>query len=396
VRILLVHNRYRSAEPSGENHVVESEAHELRQRGHDVQVWGPSSDEIADQSPLRKLLLPARVVWSRDSARALAAALDEDRPDVVHLHNTFPLISGSILPVLRARGVPTVATVHNYRLICAGGSLFRDGQVCHDCLPSSHWPGVRHGCYRESRVATAPVALSNAVHDDRWKALDAVLTLSSAQRDLLIEAGYSPERVIVKPNFVAEHPGSADHGPPGTGFVYAGRWADTKGVQVILDAWALLERRGLLPELTIIGSGPLEDEVARFAVDRPNVRVLGRVTRDECFEEFEQARAVLVPSVWEETFGLVVAEAMMFGRAAVCSNRGSFPDLITDGTDGLLVRPADPEALAAAVEKLHGDEALAARLGERARVTYESRFRPEPNMELLESIYERVLGMVRS
>jgi glycosyltransferase involved in cell wall biosynthesis len=396
VRILLVHNRYRSAEPSGENHVVESEARELRERGHDVQVWGPSSDEIAEQTPLQKLLLPARVVWSRDSARALAAALDEDRPDVVHLHNTFPLISGSILPVLRDRGVPTVATVHNYRLICAGGSLFRDGRVCHDCLPSSHWPGVRHGCYRESRFATAPVALSNVVHDDRWKALDAVLTLSSAQRDLFIEAGYDPERVIVKPNFVTEYPGSADHGPPGTGFVYAGRWADTKGVQVILDAWALLEHRGLRPELTIIGSGPLEDDVARFAVDRPNVHVLGRIKRDECFAQFEQARAVLVPSVWEETFGLVVAEAMMFGRAAVCSDRGSFPDLITDGTDGLLVPAADPDALAGAVETLHGDEALATRLGLRARATYESRFRPEPNMELLESIYERVLGVVRS
>ena len=88
MRILLVHNRYRSAEPSGENQVVECEARELRERGHDVQVWGPSSDEIAGQSPLRKLLLPARVVWSRDSARALAAALDVDRPDVVHLHNT--------------------------------------------------------------------------------------------------------------------------------------------------------------------------------------------------------------------------------------------------------------------------------------------------------------------
>jgi glycosyltransferase involved in cell wall biosynthesis len=396
VRILLVHNRYRSAEPSGENQVVECETRELLERGHDVQVWGPSSDEIAEQSPFRKLLLPARVVWSRDSAQALAAVLDDDRPDVVHLHNTFPLISGSILPVLRERGVPTVATVHNYRLICAGGTLFREGRVCHDCLPSSNWPAVRHGCYRESRIATAPVALSNVVHDDRWKALDAVLTLSSAQRDLFIEAGYDPERVIVKPNFVTEHPGSADHGPPGTAFVYAGRWADTKGVQVILDAWALLERRGVRPELTIIGSGPMEDDVARFADDRPNVHVLGRVSRDECFEQFKAARAVLVPSVWEETFGLVVAEAMMFGRTAVCSDRGSFPDLVTDGTDGLLVRPADPEALAEAVETLDGDEALATRLGVRARATYESRFRPEPNMELLESIYERVLGMVRS
>ena len=167
--------------------------------------------------------------------------------------------------MLRDRRVPTVATVHNYRLICAGGTLFRDGRVCHDCLPSSHRPGVQHGCYRESRIATTPVALANVVHARHWKALDALLTLSSAQRDLFVEAGYDPGRVIVKPNFVTEHPGSADHGLPGTGFVYAGRLADTKGVQVILDAWAQLDERGLRPELTIIGSGPLEDDVVRFA-----------------------------------------------------------------------------------------------------------------------------------
>jgi glycosyltransferase involved in cell wall biosynthesis len=396
VRILLVHNRYRSSEPSGENQVVESEARELRERGHDVTVWGRSSDEIAEQSLLRRITLPARVVSSRESARDLAGELDRHRPEVVHIHNTFPLISGSILQVLRDRGVPTVATVHNYRLICAGGTLFRDGRVCHDCLPSSHWPGVRHGCYRESRIATVPVALSNVVHDNRWKALDAVLTLSSAQRELFLEAGYDPDRVIVKPNFVAEHPGSADHGEPGDGFVYAGRLADTKGVQVILDAWERLEQRGLRPELTVIGSGPLEDGVARFARDHPQVHVAGRVSRDECFAQFRQARAVLVPSVWEETFGLVVAEAMMFGRAAVCSDRGSFPDLVTDGRDGVLVPPADADALARAVERLHADDALAARLGVQARATYESRFRPGPNMELLESIYERVLGVVRS
>ena len=392
MRLLLVHNRYRSAEPSGENHVVETEAGELALRGHDVRVWGPSSDEIAGYGTLEKAMLPGRVVWSASAARAFAHALDDHRPDVVHLHNTFPLISASILRVLRERDVPAVATIHNYRLICPGGTLFREGRICHECLTSTQLHGVRHGCYRESPLATAPIAIANVTQARAWRRLDALLTLSAAQRELFITAGFDPDRVIVKPNFVPELPGSADLGPPGDGFVYAGRLADTKGVRVVIEAWDRMAAHGFHPRLTIVGNGPLEAEVARSAERHPRVHFLGRLTRSECFEQLRRCRAVLVPSIWEETFGLVVAEAMMYGRPAVASRLGSFPDLIRDGHDGLLVPAGDAGALAGAVEALHADDGLAARLGAAARATYERRFRPGPNLELLESIYERVLS----
>jgi glycosyltransferase involved in cell wall biosynthesis len=394
MRLLLVHNRYRSVEPSGENHVVETEAGELTRRGHDVRVWGPSSDEIAGYGRMEKALLPGRVIWSGSSARAFAHSLDDHRPDVVHLHNTFPLISASILRVLRGRDVPAVATIHNYRLICPGGTLFRDGRICHDCLTSTQLLGIRHGCYRESALATAPIAIANVTQTRAWRRLGALLTLSAAQRELFIAAGFDGDRVIVKPNFVPELAGSADAGPPGAGFVYAGRLADTKGVRVIIEAWDRLAARGLHPGLTIVGGGPLEAEVGRFAARHPQVKFLGRVTRPECLEAFRGCRAVLVPSIWEETFGLVVVEAMMLGRPAVATQLGSFPDLIDHDRDGLLVPPGDAEALAGAVAALDADAGLAARLGTIARQTYEERFRPGPNLELLESIYARVQAKV--
>jgi glycosyltransferase involved in cell wall biosynthesis len=394
MRLLLVHNRYRSAEPSGENHVVETEAGELARRGHDVRVWGPSSDEIAEYGRLEKALLPGRVIWSGASARAFAHALDDHRPDVVHLHNTFPLISGSILRVLRERDVPAVATIHNYRLICPGGTLFRDGRICHDCLTSTQLLGIRHACYRDSALATTPIAIANVTQTRAWRRLGALLMLSAAQRELFVAAGFDADRVIVKPNFVPELAGSADAGPPGDGFVYAGRLADTKGVRVIIEAWDRLAARGIHPRLTLVGGGPLEDEVGRFAGRHATVRFLGRVTRSECLEAFQGCRAVLVPSIWEETFGLVVVEAMMQGRPAIATQLGSFPDLIDHERDGLLVPPGDAEALAGAVAALDADRGLAGRLGSSARRTYEHRFRPEPNLELLESIYARVQAKV--
>jgi glycosyltransferase involved in cell wall biosynthesis len=284
-----------------------------------------------------------------------------------------------------------VATVHNYRLLCAGGSFFREGRPCHDCLPSSHFPGVRHGCYRDSRLATAPVALANALHRRSWQGLDAVLVLSEAQRRLFRVAGFDAARVWVKPNFVPDVLTGPPLSTPGDTFVYAGRLAATKGVGVIMKAWAVLASRGIEPPLSIVGSGPLDDEVMRFAQMHRSVNVMGRVSPADCLEHIRRARAVLAPSTWEETFGLVVVEAMMLGRCAVATAIGSFPDLVCHGDDGLLVPPDDAEALADAVARLHHSEDMAQRLGAAARATYEQRFRPEPNLELLESIYDSVL-----
>jgi len=171
MRVLLVHNRYRSATPSGENRVVDSEGEELAKAGHEIRRFGKDSDEIEHWSAAKKALLPARVVWSRESHRELAATLRDYRPDVVHVHNTFPLLSGAVLYACRDASVPVVATIHNYKLACASGDFFRNGSVCRDCETRFPLPALLHGCYRGSRVATAPAALAISVHRPAWTSL---------------------------------------------------------------------------------------------------------------------------------------------------------------------------------------------------------------------------------
>src|ERR671919_666044 len=165
MRILVVHNRYRSGQPSGENRVVEQEVSLLRGAGNDVVLYERRSDDISGFSIIGKAAVPARVVWSPADRRRLGGVLAHRRPDVVHVHNTFPLISPSILSVCREAGVPVVATLHNFRLACANGLLFRSGAPCEDCVGRNPWPGVVHGCYRGSRLATIPVA---ATISDGW------------------------------------------------------------------------------------------------------------------------------------------------------------------------------------------------------------------------------------
>lgn len=388
MRILLAHNRYRSGAPSGENRVVDQEGEALEALGHEVIRFGRSSDEIGQWPLAKKASLPARTVWSRESHRELAAVLRDRRPDVVHVHNTFPLLSASILYACRDARVPVVATIHNYKLACANGSFFRDGAVCHDCAHSLPVRAVRHGCYRESRAATVPVVLATSLHRNAWKSLvSAYIFISAAQRDLLKGAGLAPDRVFVKHNLI---PGrgrpQAERTPT---VLYAGRLDEAKGARLLMAGWDRYLGQPGEPglNLVIVGGGPLEDEVAAWASARPSVAMTGTVSGDQVAGYMARARAVLLPSTWEETFGLVAVEAMAAGVPPVAAAHGSFPELITPGVDGALFSPGDPDALALAIADVESNPGRYADYGDQARKTYEERFDPGRIMAELVEIY---------
>ncbi len=388
MRILLVHNRYRSGAPSGENRVVDQEGEALEALGHEVIRFGRSSDEIGQWPMAKKASLPARTVWSRETHRDLKSVLRERRPEVVHVHNTFPLLSAAVLYACRDAGVPVVATIHNYRLACANGAFFRDGAVCHDCAGRLPVPALRHGCYRESRAATAPVALAMGLHRNAWKSLvSAYVFISASQRDLLRESGLAPDRVFVRHNFIPSRSRPQVERTPTV--VYAGRLDEAKGVRLLMAGWDRYLGRSGEPglNLVIVGGGPLEAEVTAWASARPSVELTGTVSGERCAEYMSRARAVLLPSTWEETFGLVAVEAMAAGVPPVAAAHGSFPELITPGVDGMLFSPGDPAALALAVADVEGHPERYEDYGDQARKTYEERFDPERIMAELVEIY---------
>ncbi len=392
MRVLLIHNFYRSGAPSGENRVVEWDVEQLRGLGHEVELFSVSSDEIDGYSKVGNARLPGRVIWSPSSAKALTAVIERFRPDVAHLHNSFPLLSPSVIAAAKNAGVPVVATLHNYRLLCAGGSFFRDGQICHECLPHKTLPGIRHGCYRDSTAATLPLSLANLVHRRRWRNdVDVLITLSNAQRRLFLDAGFPADRTFVKPNFVFDRPTrSASDVVQPYEFSYLGRLAPEKGIGLLMQAWDLLlsARREPLPALVIAGGGPLEPQVEEWAASRPSVRFVGHQDAAGCARVTNRALASLVPSVWEETFGLVVIEAMAAGVPAIAPAHASFPDFIRSGHDGVLVAPHSAPALAEAMAGLLDRPEQALAMGGNARRTYEERYRPEPVMARLIELYE--------
>lgn len=388
MRVMQVHNRYRSTAPSGENRVVDQEGGALSAAGHEVMRFERSSDEIEHWPVAKKAALSATIVWSRRSRRDLAAALREHRPDVVHIHNTFPLLSPAVLYACRDAAVPVVATLHNYKLMCASGDFFRDGRVCHDCAQGGPAPAVRHGCYRQSRAASAPVALAIGAHRSAWRSLvSAYVFISAAQRDLLGGLGLAGERVFVRHNLI---PGQdVKPAPREPMLLYAGRLDEAKGARLLMAGW---DRhldgpgdRGL--RLVIAGAGALADEVAAWAAARPSVEMAGQVSGSECAALMSRARAVLVPSAWEETFGLVVVEAMALRTPPIAAGHGSLPELINPGVDGVLFAPGDPTALASAIADAQAHPEQYQTLGEQARKTYEQRFNTDASLKHLLEIY---------
>jgi glycosyltransferase involved in cell wall biosynthesis len=382
VKVLVVHNRYRSGQPSGENTVVDQEMALLAGAGHEVGLFERRSDDIATLSPAGKVAVPLRVPWNPAARSALAARLRAERPDIVHIHNTFPLLSPSVVAACADAGVPAVATLHNYGLVCPPGTLFRDGRICTECVGSTPFPAVRHGCYRGSRAATVPLAVSVAVNRRRWwSGVARFFCISSAQRQLLAGAGVPAHLLTVKHNFVPEP--AVRRTLPGEHVLYLGRLSEEKGVRLLMRAW---DAAGLDLPLVLAGTGPLQSAVLRWAEGRSDVRYAGLRDKAGC-----RAAAVVAPSAWLETFGLVVVEAMAAEVPSIAPAHGAFTELIDDGVTGFLHRPGDVDSLAACLRAVVAT-ARNREMGEAARLRYEKEFTPSAGLDRLIAGYEGALA----
>ncbi|MGB8940768.1 MAG: glycosyltransferase [Streptomyces sp.] len=392
MHVLVVHNRYGSAQPSGENKVVDQEVAVLRAAGHRVEVFERRSDDIAAKSLPSKAALPLLVPWNPAVRAELAARLRSERPDVVHVHNVFPLLSPAVLAACADAGVPAVATLHNYTQVCAPGTLQRDGRPCTECVGTTPLPAVRHGCYRNSRLATVPLAVSLSVNRRRWwSGVERFFCISAAQRDVLVQAGMPGERLAVKHNFVPD----PDARRSGTGkhVLYLGRLAEAKGVRLLMTAWdEIAADGGVGVPLVIAGTGPLEQEVRGWAAGRDDVRYVGLYDTAECQKAIAQSVAVVAPSTWLEAFGLVVVEAMAAGVPTVAAGHGAFVELVDEGVTGLLHEPGEAASLASCIRRIAAEPARNREMGQAARRRYEQGFSPAVGLERLVEGYRTAIA----
>lgn len=379
-RVLVVHNAYRFA--GGEDSVVADETALLTRKGHEVIRLQRDNRDIDDSS---RVSLAAQTLWSSRSHQQMLDLLRRQRPSVVHVHNTLPLISPSIYWACAQLGVPVVQTLHNFRLACPQAMFLREGRVCESCLGKAPLPALRHGCYRDSRAQTAVVVGMLALHRGLGTWRDKVtryIALNDFCRDKFVQAGLPAHRILVKPNFADIE--RDDFPVPRTGFLFVGRLSPEKGIDVLSRAW--VDCPGM--SLRVAGTGPHGDALR----DRQGVVLLGPLAPAEVQREMRHARALVLPSIWYENFPRTLVEAFGAGLPVIASRLGAMAELVEHGVTGLLFEPGDPDDLGRWLRWAEAQPELMARMGANARARFEASYTPETNYARLIEIYRSAMA----
>lgn len=358
--------------------MVEAEAELLRSRGHQVVEMRRRFEQLSQLGPVTAA---AQALWSTQSRNELRELAGDEKPDVLHAHNTFPLISPSVFWAADEFELPVVQTLHNFRLICPQAMLLREGRVCEDCVGRAPLAAVQHACYRGSRAATSVLAGMLVLHRNlgTWRnKVDRYIALNDFCRTKFIQGGLPAAKIVVKPNFAADR-----DVPTGdrAGLLFVGRLSPEKGVQVLADA------ADTLPAGTVrvIGSGPAAGQLARCVA----VHMLGQQTAENVFSQMASSAALVFPSISYETFGLVIIEAFSVGTPVIASRLGAALDLVVDGHNGLLFEPGDTAALRSKMAWALSHPEEMAQMGRRARQTYLSKYTPQTNFTQLLDVYRQ-------
>jgi glycosyltransferase involved in cell wall biosynthesis len=398
LRVLLAHTYYRSSAPSGEDAVFDSERALLERSGVRVIPFVRRNDDIDDDSAIARIQLALDTTWSRETYRSLRSLIELERPDVAHFHNTFPQISPSAYAACQRLGVPVVQTLHNYRLVCAGALLQRDGKPCEECLGRSPvlglLPGLRHRCYRDSVAATGALTLmlaANRINGSYVRNVNRYVALTRFAASRLAAGGLPATRIVVKPNFLNEPP-EAGIGRGGYA-VYVGRLSHEKGVLTLIEAWRQIQ--GL--RLKIAGHGPLYARLREVAESGGlNIEFLGQLNRVDVLNVVADASVQIVPSEWYEGFPMVLLEALACGTPVIAAKIGSLDEIVQEGVTGTKFPPGNAHDLAAAVRRLIADAEGLARMRQMCRETFERNYRAEQNVSQLLGIYRDVLAETRT
>lgn len=392
MKILVVHNYYRSAIPSGEATAFETEVRLLRNNGYHVIEYCKHNDDLDSRTVRSLLKASVQSVWSRRSYRELTRLIAGQRPDVAHFHNVFPQISASGYAACRRLGVPVVQTVHNYRMFCLNGLFQRDGMVCELCMGRSSWPGIRHRCYRGSLPASVVAALVRDSQRLLFRSAEQInlfIAMTDFAANKLVSGGIARERIVIKPSCLDNDAGFVDYAARGNFALFAGRLSAEKGAKTLVRAWSGMTNMPLL----IAGDGPQRSELeVLVSALGANVHFLGMRTREDVLDLMGRAQFQIVPSELYEGFPLTLVEAFSRGTPVIASRIGALEQIVAGNGAGIVFAPGDSDALRAAMLGLANDEPARITYGMAARRAFVENYSAPAAITILSEIYQRVAG----
>ena len=354
MKILVVHNRYK--ERTGEDSVFDREAELLRAYNNQVSTWTVDNREISADTMLGKISLAKSTIWSHKANKELVSKLSDTNPDIVHVHNTLPLLSPSIFHACNEANVPVVHTMHNYRLVCPSNTLFRDGQTCEKCIEGTLLNSVQHGCYRQSRAQTAVVAAMLQYH--RWintwnHSVDGYIALSEFQKEKIAASGISKDKIYLKPNFIESIPQKEDKVEFGSYYLFVGRLIDEKGIELLLESY---RRAKSNYKLIIMGPGYLKERVLQAVSENEQIEYVGIQSKENVLTWMRGAIALIFPSIWYECSPMSILESFSCSLPVICSNLGALSDIVVHKKTGYVFSPENIQELTNAILWIEDDK----------------------------------------
>ena len=396
MRVLLAHCYYRSSAPSGEDSVYKSERRLLESHNIDVIPLEKYNDDVNVSGFTNSVKTAINTTWSKSSYNEVTLLIKKFKPDIAHFHNTFPQLSPSVYKACHDNGVPVVQTLHNYRIVCPGAMLLRDGKSCELCLNGSTVPfySLKYRCYRNSFTATSSLALMiarNRLTGTYKNFVTRYIALTHFAKERFIRGGLPVELIAIKPNYLSNEVKvsfeSEDYA------VFVGRLSEEKGIKTLLDAWSGVNNL----KLKVLGDGHLRKELEDLS-NKSNIDIefLGFRTQEEVLDIVKNAMIQIIPSECYEGFPMSVLEAFACGTPIIASRLGSLQEIISDGQTGVLFEAMNSSDLLVKVRELMNDHDKRMRLALNARKVFDKEYSQEVNFETLMDIYNDVMREKRN
>jgi glycosyltransferase involved in cell wall biosynthesis len=395
MKILFIHNFYQSSAPSGEDIVFKNEVELLKKNGINVVTYEKYNDEIKEYGFFGKFTLPFKNIWSVETYRELKLLIKKEKPDIAHFHNIWYLISPFAYYACKEEGIPVIQTLHNYRIFCTSGLLFRNNKICEECITGNKFKiiknSLKYGCYRNSRIYSLPIAFAEYFHwiKQTWiNKVDAYIALTEFSRNKFIEAGLPSDKIFVKPNFLTN--------PPEPNYshqnyaCFIGRISQEKGIDILIEAFKSIDNY----KLKVVGDGKLRDQLELKIKKEKinNIEFLGMKNHSETITILKNAMFSIIPSIGYENFPLVLIESFASGKPVIASKLGPLAELIEDKITGLLFEPGNSNDLSEKIKWMFENEDLIIQMGKNARAEFEEKYTAEKNLKILLNIYSQVIS----
>lgn len=381
--ILVVHNYYQI--PGGEDAVVSNEIKMLKDNGHKVILYKRSNSELKMMNKLKKLALPLTTIFNPKTYIDIRKIIKKENIDIVHVHNTLGLISPAVYYAAVSMKIPVVQTMHNFRLLCPGATLYRSGAICEECLEKGMSCALKHNCYRGNKIQTLACVISTKTNQilGIYKRICYIALTEFNKRKLLNMKQIDSDRIYIKPNFTYEiniKKSVKEY------YLFIGRIEEIKGVRLILDAFEKLKTK----RIVFAGTGTDLEKYKKYVRDREldNISFIGFIDKEHLGNIISKAKAVIVASQWFETFGMVVVEAFSAHTPVIVGNIGNVCNLVDDGVNGVKFDYNSSDSLVNAI--LRFEQSNVEELGDEAYKKYLEEFSVKRNYDILNRIYNDI------